>query len=249
MKLKKIASLALAGVMAVSMLAGCATKAPAKDPTENEVPATSLSKEVGDEVAKLVAPNTVPSYVKFADSDSLTAGLKKAVEYAGVIDVMPGYVYCDTLSEVQADVVARLGIATSSVTDNGTKYNLSIYDNANDGLYCIGEQRALAAAELGVTTNTLPSATATDMFVVSTAVGENAVKQMVAEKLADVVDYGYSVAKTDTDKTQGNFNYEYVVSVSTCTKAVNSSFEGNAGAATPSVTFVAVQVVRSATHQ
>ena len=249
MKLKKIASLALAGVMAVSMLAGCATKAPAKDPTENEVPATNLSKEVGDEVAKLVAPNTVPNYVKFEDSDSLTAGLKKAVEYAGVIDVMPGYVYCDTLSEVQPDVVKRLGITNSTVFGNKP---LTIYTGVKNE-YCIGGQTALKAAEVGVTGNTLPAATVTDMFVVSTAVGENAVKQMVAEKLAVVAGYGYSVADNGDDKTQGNFNYTYTVSVSTCTKAVNSSINGGnngfQGAADPSVTFVAVQVVRTATHQ
>ena len=246
MKLKKIASLALAGVMAVSMLAGCATTKPEtkpEDPTET----SSISKEVGALI------KDVPSYVTFEDSTSLDAGLKKAVEYAGVTDVMPGYVYYDTLANVQADVAARLGIKTSSATDKTGTYDLSIYDVSNDGKYCIGEQRALAAAELGVTTNTLPSATVTDMFAVSTAVGENAVKQMVAEKLADVADYGYSVANNDTDKTQGNFNYTYTVSVSTCTKAVNSSINGSnngfQGAADPSVTFVAVQVVRTATHQ
>ena len=243
MKLKKIASLALAGVMAVSMLAGCATKAPAKDPTENEVPATNLSKEVGELI------KDVPSYVTFEDSAALTEGLKKAVEYAGVIDVMPGYVYCDTLSEVQADVVKRLGITNSTVFGNQP---LTIYTGV-PGEYCIGGQTALKAAEVGVTGNTLPAATVTDMFVVSTAVGENAVKQMVAEKLADVAGYGYSVADNGNDKTQGNFNYTYTVSVSTCTKAVNSSINGGnngfQGAADPSVTFVAVQVVRTATHQ
>ena len=242
MKLKKIASLALAGVMAVSMLAGCATTKPETKP-EKPTETSSISKEVGALI------KNVPSYVTFEDSTSLDAGLKKAVEYAGVIDVMPGYVYCDTLADVQADVAARLGITNSTVFGNKP---LTIYTGvANE--YCIGGQTALKAAEVGVTGNTLPAATVTDMFVVSTAVGENAVKQMVAEKLADVAGYGYSVADNGTDKTQGNFNYTYTVSVSTCTKAVNSSINGGnngfQGAADPSVTFVAVQVVRTATHQ
>ena len=233
MKLKKIASLALAGVMAVSMLAGCATTKPEtkpEDPTET----SSISKEVGALIEK------VPSYVTFEDSTSLDAGLKKAVEYAGVIDVMPGYVYCDTLTDVQADVAARLGITNSTVFGNQP---LTIYTGVKNE-YCIGGQTALAAAEDGVTGDTLPDATVTDMFVVSTAVGENALKQMIAEKLAAVSGYGYAVTGQ-----VNNFTYDYTVSVSTCTKAVNSSFQGSAGAATPSVTFVAVQVVRSATHQ
>ena len=55
MKLKKIASLALAGVMAVSMLAGCQNTSVNPEPTPNPdpTPATGYSAKLGDEIDKL----------------------------------------------------------------------------------------------------------------------------------------------------------------------------------------------------
>ena len=84
----------------------------------------------------------------------------------------------------------------------------------------------------------------------------------------DVVDYEYSTRNT-SGGNGGNYNHTYTVSVSTYTKAVNSSnvggviggvdigwtwihsdiISGSVGAANPSVTFVAVLVVRPSTHQ
>ena len=64
MKLKKIASLALAGVMAVSMLAGCATTKPETKPVDPDQPATGVFYFCW------AILRTFPSSLTFADSRS-----------------------------------------------------------------------------------------------------------------------------------------------------------------------------------
>ena len=228
MKLKKIASLALAGVMAISMLAGCSNNS-TETPVEPVEPGTNgISAEVGALI------EDVPAYVTFKDSSDLDSDLKYAVEFAGVWDVLPTYVHVDTLQGVAADVYNRL---TEAVDTNWANYTT------------IGDEATLLAAE---TANTyeIDDAVAVDMRAVSSAIGENAVKQQIAEMIDDVVvAYEYSTRNT-AGGNGGNYNHEYTVSISTYTKAVNSSFvNGNYGAADPAVTFIAVQVVRTSTHQ
>ena len=231
MKLKKIASLALAGIMAVSMLAGCSTNGTNDDKKEPEVPVTGISVSVGSLLK-------APKYVSFADDKDLDAALKYAVEFAGVKDVMPQYVKNDTLTSVDSSISDRLGITNTA--------GLTI---AN-----IGEQAKLAEAEKAAGTGyEIGNAVVTDIWAVSTAIGENALKQQIAEKLAAVEKYNFAVVNNTDQTIGGNFNFSYTVSVSTCTKAVNSSISGvlgtGEGAENPSVTFVAVQIVRTAAHQ
>ena len=77
MKLKKIASLMLAGIMAVSMLAGCKSGQPAPDPEENNGGATAgYSAQLGDVVSDKVKDM---EFVTFADSADDQAALEDAV--------------------------------------------------------------------------------------------------------------------------------------------------------------------------
>ena len=237
MKLKKIASLAMAGALAVSMLAGCSTTGTVT-PNQPSTPATSVSANVDALVNQ-------PAYVTFADSTKLDAALKDAVEYAGVMDVMPDYVNTDVLTGVAPGVSAVLdnevGVTTMS---NGTLINL----------WNIGQASTLLDAEQQ-DSYTIPDAVAAQMYVVSSTIGQKAIEQQIATILNAIPAYQYSVGSTDGSTTEdgGNYNHTYTVSISTCTKTVNSSISGDAwgleGAANPSVTFVAVQVVRTSTHQ
>ena len=249
MKLKKIASLMLAGVMAASMLAGCQTNVKPEDPEDPIDPGTNgVSAAVGALIAD------VPEYVTFKDSSDLDADLQYAVEFAGVLDVMPQYVTCDKLTMVDDSIQSRLKDAVDV-----TPY-ASIYD--------IGDEDVLLEAEKE-NTYKIDDAVAVEIRAISSAIGENAVNKMVAEMIDEyVVDYEYSTRFT-TGGNGGNYNHTYTVSVSTYTKAVNSSnvggviggvdtswnginggiIGGNVGAADPAVTFVAVQVVRTSTHQ
>ena len=245
MKLKKIASLALAGVMAVSMLAGCSTmnNAP-EDPTDPIEPGISgVSAAVEARVAANIDPEEIPAYVHFQDSTDLDADLEYAVEYAGVMDVMPQYITSDKLTWVAGDLTDRLTAAVGDEDDG--------VDVAN-----IGDVDVLLDAE-EQDTYEIDDEVAVNMYAVSNSIGENAVNQMVAEVLDDiVVDYQYSTRNSDGGNG-GNYNHEYTVSISTYTKTVNSTVAGGGfhgtgimgGAADPAVTFVAIQVVRTSTHQ
>ena len=74
MKLKKIASLMLAGIMAVSMLAGCKSgTTPNTDPTEPETPATGVS-------ATFASYLNDDDVVSFADNSVMQSALASAVK-------------------------------------------------------------------------------------------------------------------------------------------------------------------------
>ena len=82
MKLKKIASLALAGVMAVSMLAGCKSGNSNNGGSDNEGPVTPVTTPVVDAVNKGQTPGNDVKIV-FTSNSSLDAALAKAVEVYG----------------------------------------------------------------------------------------------------------------------------------------------------------------------
>ena len=248
MKLKKIASLMLADVMAVSMLAGCQnTNVDPEQPTDPIQPGTNgVSAAVEARVAANLDKinDEIPEYVTFQDSSDLDANLEYAVEYAGVLDIMPQYVVADELETVPVDY------------DIYNRLQVAVGDDPVDGvaIWNIGDVQTLEEAE-NVNSYEIDDEVAVVMYAISNAIGENAVNQMIAEQIDDcVADYEYSTRHVNNvGNAGGNYNHEYTVSISTYTKAVNSSIVGAAGiiggAADPAVTFVAVQVVRTATHQ
>ena len=236
MKLKKLMALALSGVLAVSMLAGCnGDKAPVDDGTDPIEPGTNgVSTEVGTLTADYLDPTEIPEYVTFADDADLDSSLQYVVEFAGVDDVLLQYMHNDKLHIVAGDLYSRLQNAVGD--DNWINWNN------------IGSLAALKWAE-SQNSYKIDDETVVELFAVSSAIGENAVNQLIAEKLADeAVIQGY-LYSTSGRGENGNYNHEYTVSVSTYTKAVNSSSVLGSGAADPAVTFVAVQVVRTSTHQ
>ena len=257
MKLKKLLALAMSGVLAVSMLAGCATTSNnggnGNNGEEEDPPVSGgVSTAVGANVKAYVEDqsgkdkaNDLFTYVSFQDDAELSSDLKAVVEYAGVLDVMPDYILSDQTVGVAEDVWARY-LTQIGVTDDMWVNN-------------IGSLAVLQAAET-LSSKEIPDAVAGDMRVVSGAIGADAVNQLVAEYLVDtgkIDEYLYST-NDEADSTGSNFNHEYTISVSTYTKAVNSSMAGvnvgdvlsiQGGAADPYVTFIAIKVVRTSTHQ
>ena len=112
MKLKKIASLMLAGVMAVSMLAGCNTASNGgNNGGEGEgegTTTTGYSVAFGDKVEKLSATVKGKDYVTFADNANDQAALEDALNNAGAWDVLFGTMNSTfkLLSNQQANVVS-----------------------------------------------------------------------------------------------------------------------------------------------
>ena len=90
MKLKKIASLALAGIMAVSMLAGCSTTSVDPEPTPNpgdDEPAVSgYSQMLYDHLT-----NAAKKKVTAQDSDAVNNALATAMEYAAGNTISSSY--------------------------------------------------------------------------------------------------------------------------------------------------------------
>ena len=266
MKLKKLMALALSGVLAVSMLAGCNGKTNGGnnggDDGDQIDPGTAgVSAAVETRVADVLAPDdSIPEFVSFEDDTTLDANLEYAVEFAGVTNVLPQYVLFDKLTPVMPDIYYRLWDAVGDDEDGVSIWNIGdvsvLQDAENEDGYKIDDEVAV------------------ELWAVSSAIGENAVNQMVAEKIAEhVADYQYAINNTNSDVTDGgNYNHEYTVSVSTYTKTVNSTgisggvnvginnsapratgidlgISAGVSAEKPAVTFVAVQVVRTSTHQ
>ena len=161
--------------------------------------------------------------------------------------------FCKNLQNVDPDIYKALGIAKSHWILN---------------LKNLGSQDILDYAEKHLTVDNkgyeLPDAVVTEVWAISGAIGKTALENKIADKIADVKNYNYSVVNGNST-IGGNFNYTYTVSISTYTKTVNSTgigsvvggshwgtgavAGGSVSAENPSVTFVAVQVVRTATHQ
>ena len=85
MKLKKIASLMLAGVMAVSMLAGCQnTNVKPEDPTDPDpTPATGYSVDLGNALADVLKKSDIDTVVTFADNETDKTALEDALGNLG----------------------------------------------------------------------------------------------------------------------------------------------------------------------
>ena len=257
MKLKKIASLMLAGIMAVSMLAACdgQTINNGNNGEENGPTTTDLSGEVLNILNDRDV--TVPEYVTFKNDTALDAALKFAAGSAGVMDVMPEYLASDTLVDVATDVYNNLAnkVGVTESSDGDRIWNTDI-----------GSYAELVYAEKQDSYK-IDDAVSVHMAAVSGAIGEDNVKEQIADYIETLPEYLYSIIPTDDDEEElgGNFVHNYTVSISTYTKTVNSSVggaldvDGNlpgttvngifGGANDPSVTFVAIQVVRTSTHQ
>ena len=257
MKLKKIASLAAAGMMAVSMLTACQnTSVKPEDPTDPIQPGTDgVSAAVETRVAANLdaVGSEIPEYVTFADDNDLDNALEYAVEYAGVQQILPGYVELESLSNWSQWPGTQQKVYTVLQDEVGDdEFAVTVWN--------IGSVDTLQDAET-VNSYEIEDDVAVELYAISSAIGENAVNQLVANQIDRTVEsYEYSTRNLNgsNDKfSGGNYNHEYTVSVSTYTKTVNSSIEGGFlgnvghidGAADPSVTFVAIQVVRTATHQ
>ena len=78
MKLKKIASLALAGVMAVSMLAGCSNKGTENNGT-NDQEQTTTASSLSSELRKALSNDAMRKVTAISNS-KLDAALEDAVE-------------------------------------------------------------------------------------------------------------------------------------------------------------------------
>ena len=223
MKLKKVVSLALAGVLAVSMLAGCGTdKKPGTGEGEGEGTVTGYSAKVAEDI------DSDLDYVTFKDNAADQADLKTAVA-----------------SLTDASVINHLQGYNNKWLGEGNTASKAFMKAADIKHYNIGGAFGTSAGALNNQEMNVDVKT-TAVYVADGTASMDKILQDVAASLEV-----YTLAgKTDVLAEQGtangmSYDYSYVVSVSVVTRTAKTSL-ANIAVETP-VTFIAVTVTRTGT--
>ena len=222
MKLKKIASLMLAGVMAVSMLAGCNTTSVDPEPTPDPTPATGYSVEMASNLSDAAKKD----YIAFEDNaDDLTAledalGNMSWTTTAGntalpkVVTPVNGWNAVDTAVVVD-DFVTALDIENKALT----------YGTMRNELVSFKDLNAAETVKYGL------------LYVIDGTVDVNKALKQVADGIEDLLEQLPNVNVSNTVTTR--YTYDYTVSVSVANKALDviDWYNGSAN-------FIAVTVTR-----
>ena len=224
MKLKKIASLMLAGVMAVSMLAGCQNaNVDPEQPTDPETPtATGYSVEMASNLSDVAKKD----YIAFEDNaDDLTAledalGNMSWTTTAGntalpkVVTAVNGWNAVDTAVVVD-DFVTALDIENKALT----------YGTMRNELVSFKDLNAAETVKYGL------------MYVIDGTVDVNKALKQVADEIEDLLEQLPNVNVSNTVTTR--YTYDYTVSVSVANKPLDviDWYNGSAN-------FIAVTVTR-----
>ena len=235
MKLKKIASLALAGVMAVSMLAGCSTTSveptPTPDPEQPNVSGYSqmLYNHLGYTAKKKVVPQ---------DSNDVNDALATAMEYAAGNTIANSY---DWFKDGDTHVVNWSWNELTRVPDslkNGAKAlisELGAENNINQGL----------STTFNVLDPTDENYNRDDLnismlFVADGLKGKEAVMDEVADLInrqVELLEDDFDLIDNDAGDDSMNTDYDYTMSVAADTITLTADHG-------KSLTFVAVNIAR-----
>ena len=234
MKLKKIASLALAGVMAVSMLAGCSTTsvAPTPDPDDDNgvVTTAGYSKTFEDTLSEYADRR-----ISMSDSAELTANLNTAI----------GNVSSSLMTEfhkVNMDVVDLA--LNQPMNDRAVAWMIDDLGGSDVVMSQSAAFKALVPQPDELIDDANLDKTVIMLFAVDNAVDENAAVKQIAKKLDEDIRRLYN----DNDSTQERgfckvdhttLNYTYTGSVSVASK-------NWVDVTTVGMHFVAVQINRVA---
>ena len=222
MKLKKIASLMLAGVMAVSMLAGCNTTSVDPEPTPDPDPTPATGYSV--EMASYLSDAAKKDYIAFEDNADDLAALEDALGKLSWTTTA-GY----TLPKVATPVIDWVGGADTDLMVNDFVDALDI-ENTNmdddwvwDALVIDYNRGDAETVKYGL------------MYVIDGTVDEND----ALEGIADNVEILLGNLPNVNDYTLTRYTYDYTVSVSVANKPLDviDWYNGSAN-------FIAVTVTR-----
>ena len=241
MKLKKIASLALAGVMAVSMLTACGegnTIDDNKTPNEPDTTPVAGYSDVFD--ARLGA--SISPKIDMADSDNLNAALQAAMKFAS--DVSVDWAYDNTLNAGKVMFVSPRG-GNTSVKQVAVEL-INAADNHKESLVSWNMRNCVKLLNPNFTfkdTKIKPIAYDEQkadivMLFVASGLDANAAVNEVADMLKDeineLVGY-YNLSGTHGNTMETEYDYSGSVSADTITLDADHG---------KSMTFVAVEIVR-----
>ena len=230
MKLKKIASLALAGVMAVSMLTACNGSTTNDntngDDNTNTTPAATYSSTFGDALEGVAGVN---GKIVMSDNADLTADLNKAIEKLSAATILSYY--------------TDLGNSNYDKTVNnfaGGAEFIDLREIANDmGAKAVKTALGDAEGMLGdfKSDKYYEDKTVTMLFAVDSTVSASAAVAEVASDLQDEI-AALKIENTDNKNNTLHFNYDGSVSVATKTLTENHGM---------GMHIIAVQITRTAT--
>ena len=230
MKLKKIASLMLAGVMAVSMLTACngstTNDNTNDDDNTNTTPAATYSSTFGDALEGVAGVN---GKIVMSDNADLTADLNKAIEKLSAATILRYY----------TDLGNNFYDKTVNNFAGGSEFN-DLREIAND-MSAKAVKTAFSDGEdmLGdfKSDKYYEDKTVTMLFAVDSTVSASAAVAEVASDLQDEI-AALKIENTDSDNNTLHFNYDGSVSVATKTLTENHGM---------GMHIIAVQITRTAT--
>ena len=213
MKLKKIASLMLAGVMAVSMLAGCSNEGNTPDNNEedNQVVANgnaatyaadALSAELKEYIT-VKSSSTLDSWVKDIATDTSKLGSN---------DIK--YDYVNIFKAQNTASIGHLQGLRTALKNKVVDSNVVYVDDINNDFN-------------SEPTNNQNIRTSSIMYVMSGAMEEKAVVESVVDYLIKYVTWpdAIDVSNGDDDYPTNTYNFKYDVEISTM-KVTNDSLNG-----------------------
>ena len=226
MKLKKIVSLALAGIMAVSMLTACGEGASSSQPTQPEKPTTTSYSSVF--AAALEGKAAVSGKITMKDDATLTADLNTAIEKLTAA----------TIVDVYGDVRGNYDRIVLNFAKAANYKDLRAIADDMDGLgvdVAFGKGKNMLG-DFDEKNKPWEDKTVTILYAVdSTLTAEAAVKE-VAEDLNDEIG---GLVINNMGATNDTMHYSYTGSVSVATKTLSD----NHGMG---MHIVAVEITRSA---
>ena len=252
MKLKKIASLALAGVMAVSMLTACNTAS--EQPQDPTTPPTTTPATGKSAVFEAALSDLADVKISMSDSADLQAALDTAAQNVGSATII------DFTNAIRTAQAGFYGVRTvANFDEDGNVYVADVNNGAAMGWGLTTNVRAgdlsVTAADMNALSvrnafvNLVPahkevaSETVTMLFAVDGMIGEDAAVRQVATVLDQEI--GALQIDDDMNSTTGNWgdhttlHYEYTGSVS----ITNRALADNHGM---SLNIIAVQITRTA---
>ena len=218
MKLKKIVSLALAGILAVSMLTACGDT-DKKDPaSSNETStATGYSAMLGKKAAETLEKNDHDDVFTFADDADAQKALKKAV--------------LDNIVQQNIENVIR-GVSISGAWAVGDSKVVAVETDF---------QKEMKAAGISGMSSAAASVNTTKFASVWVANGDIAMDTVMNEVFADIKESFKNAKEDDSYLSSVTVDYAYEVSVSVENVAMKYDTTK-----TGSVNFIAVTVTRTA---
>ena len=252
MKLKKIASLMLAGVMAVSMLAGCSTTS--NEPQEPTTPPTTTPVSGKSAVFEAQLSDLADMKITMEDNADLQAALDTAAQNVGSATII------DFTNAIRTAQIGAYGVRTIANFDqSGNVYVANVNGGAAMGWNLTTNVRAgdlsIVADDINALTvfrafvNLLPEHkevaddAVTMLFAVDGTVGEDAAVRQVAKVLNNEIenlqidDDMNTTAPGWSDHTTLHYNYTGSVCIT------NRALADNHGM---SLNIIAVQITRTA---